>query len=81
MPARAAHQIVHPMTVISEELGLLISARPAAREMKDRTRGTRRPNSTTHSPRPSNQASARSRSLWVNRMYLPNRSTSGRPPK
>ena len=63
MPARAAHQIVQPMTVITKNLDFFISAKPAASEMKDRTRGTRRPNSTTHSPRPSNQASARSRSL------------------
>ena len=53
---------------------------PAASDTKVRTSGMKRPKNTKESPRRVNHASARSRSWLVNRMYLPNFSTSGRPP-
>ena len=69
------------ITVKMVNLATAISPRPAAKETKERSSGMNRPNSTTGSPRRANQASARSRSLWVKRTYLPTLSTSVRPPK
>ena len=80
MLTSAAHQMLQPITVKTMNFPKAISPRPATTETNERRSGMNRPKNTNGSPRRLNHASTRSRSRWLSRMYLPSRSTAGRPP-
>src|SRR5512140_3009780 len=78
--ASSAHQINDPINDSAVKRQNLTRVTPAGNEMNVRTIGSRRDRNAVQSPHRANHLSARSRSSMLIMMYLPYRSTSGRPP-